>query len=307
MDAALGLLDGRGIGGGVIFCLDADTLVNKNYLSAVCNHFAVSGDPAAVVAYAHQMPSDPRLQAAICGYEIFLRSYVMGLAFAGSPYAFHTIGSTMACTAEGYTMVRGMNRREAAEDFHFLNKLAKIGNIGVIGETTVFPSPRKSHRVPFGTGRQMNRFLTDNQNGYHLHNPLAFTILREWLDCMGNDPDRDPEEILTLAGHIHPLLEEFLRLNRFERDWRGIRLNCPDPAHLQQQFHVWFDGLMTLRLIHHLSRSDFPPVAMIDGLRDLLNQMQQTIPCIMEFPVGGQELSVQFQILEALRLRFPYS
>ena len=127
MDAALRILDARAAGGGVICCLDADTLVEENYLSAFRSYFAGTGDPAAVSAYAHQKPDDPLLLAAICCYEIFLRSYVIGLSYAGSPYAFHSIGSTMACTADGYTGVRGMNRRRAAEDFHFLNKLAKIG------------------------------------------------------------------------------------------------------------------------------------------------------------------------------------
>ena len=107
MDAALAVLNGRGPGGGVICCLDADTLVMENYLAAVHAHFSMTDDPAAVAGYAHQKPADPRLLAAICCYEIFLRAYVMGLSFAGSPYAFHAIGSTMSCTAEAYAAVRG--------------------------------------------------------------------------------------------------------------------------------------------------------------------------------------------------------
>ena len=87
----------------------------------------------------------------------FCGAYVIGLSYAGSPYAFHAIGSTMSCTAEAYAAVRGMNRRTAAEDFHFLDKLAKLGRIGHIEKTTVFPSPRTSHRVPFGTGQRMLR------------------------------------------------------------------------------------------------------------------------------------------------------
>ena len=199
MDAALRIIDARAAGGGVICCLDADTLVEENYLSAFRTYFTRTGDPAAVSAYAHQKPDDPKLQAAICCYEIFLRSYVIGLSYAGSPYAFHSIGSTMACTADGYTDVRGMNRRTAAEDFHFLNKLAKIGKIGTITETTVFPSSRPSGRVPFGTGRSMLRFLTGGTDEYRLYDPRIFVILKEWLAAMEADPDRDPETILDGA------------------------------------------------------------------------------------------------------------
>jgi hypothetical protein len=307
MDAALTILDGRGPGGGVISCLDADTLVEENYLYAVCNHFFDTRNAAAVARYAHQRPDDLDLLSAICCYEIYLRAYVMGLSFAGSPYAFHAIGSTMACTAQAYVDVRGMNRRVAAEDFHFLNKLAKIGSIGVIETTTVFPSPRPSDRVPFGTGRRVLRFMTGSADEYRLYDPRIFAILREWLAGMEDDPDRGSEAILTAARKIQPGLKAYLDLSRFAIDWPVIRRNCPDVEHLRRQFHVWFDGLKTLRLVHHLSRSVFPPVPMFEGLKGLLEQMGQAIPSIAGIPAGIPAPDIQFRILEELRFRFPES
>ena len=71
-------------------------------------------------------PVDNDETKAIICYEIFLRYYVLGLKFAKSDYAFHTIGSTMLCTPDAYVKVEGMNKRKAAEDFYFLEKLAKI-------------------------------------------------------------------------------------------------------------------------------------------------------------------------------------
>ena len=307
MDAALAILSGRGPGGGVICCLDADTLVMENYLAAVYAHFSMTDDPAAVAGYAHQKPADPRLMAAICCYEIFLRAYVMGLSFAGSLYAFHAIGSTMACTAQAYVDVRGMNRRTAAEDFHFLNKLAKIGSIGVIETTTVFPSPRPSNRVPFGTGRRILRFMTGGADEYRLYDPRIFGILREWLSGMEANPDRGSEAILTAALKIHSGLKEYLYLSRFAKDWQGIRRNCPDPVHLRRQFHVWFDGLKTLKLVHHLSRAAFPPVPMFEGLQRMLRGMSRQIPSLAAISEGVPGLDVQFRILEELRSHFPGS
>ena len=306
MDAALRIIDVRGAGGGVICCLDADTLVEENYLSAFRTYFARTGDPAAVSAYAHQKPDDPKLLAAICCYEIFLRSYVIGLSYAGSPYAFHSIGSTMACSAEGYTDVRGMNRRRAAEDFHFLNKLAKIGKIGTITETTVFPSSRPSGRVPFGTGRSMLRFLIGGTDEYRLYDPRIFVILKEWLAAMEADPDRDPETILNGAKCIHTRLEEYLRLSRFATDWTVIRKNCRAAGQLRRQFHVWFDGLKTLKLVHHLSRSVFPSVPMFDGLNDLIALWGRPLSGVLS-PGGITKLDSQLRILETLRSDFPCS
>ncbi len=277
MDAALGIMEAGGRGEGVICCLDADTLVQENYLSAVAAHFRRYRHPAAAVAYAHQVPSDPGLREAICRYEIFLRAYVLGLAYAGSPYAHPAIGSTMCCTAQGYAAVRGMNRRQAAEDFHFLDKLAKLGKIGSIPETTVFPSARPSHRVPFGTGQRMLQFMAGHEDEC-LYHPQSFRILREWLAAVEADPMRDADDILAPAGGIHPGLEEYLRRGGFGEAWRSIRKNGRDAVQLRRQFHVWFDGLKTLRLIRHLSRTAFPPVPMAEGLSVLLEWMGVPIP-----------------------------
>jgi hypothetical protein len=306
MDAALQIFAARAVSGGVICCLDADTLVEENYLASIWTHFNRTGDPAAVTAYAHQKPDDPGLLAAICCYEIFLRVYVIGLAHAGSPYAFHSIGSTMACTSDGYAAVRGMNRRQAAEDFHFLNKLAKIGKVGVIPETTVFPSPRPSKRVPFGTGQRVNRFLTGIADEYRLYDPRIFDILAGWLASMEDAPDRDPETILAGAGSIHPQLAIYLRENRFVENWTVIRKNSTDPGQLRRQFHVWFDGLKTLRLVHHLSRSTYPPVPMFNGPTGdipLAGRPSRKTGSVGVIP-DPQE---QFRRLMSLRADFPYS
>jgi hypothetical protein len=306
MDAALEIIDARTASGGVICCLDADTLVEENYLSSIRTYFSRSADPAAVTGYAHQKPDDPVLLAAICCYEIFLRSYVIGLSFSGSPYAFHSIGSTMSCTSQGYVAVRGMNRRQAAEDFHFLNKLAKIGRIGGIPETTVFPSSRPSKRVPFGTGQRMIRFLTGGTDEYRLYDPRIFDILGKWLASMEAAPDRDPETILAESGRIHLQLEAYLRMSRFATDWLVIRQSSRGTGQLRRQFHVWFDGLKTLRLVHHLSRSAFPLVPMFDGLTGAIPLPGQPLARI-HLPGGVPDPEEQFRILTLLRADFPYS
>ncbi len=64
MDAALTLLDGRGPGGGVICCLDADTLVDGELsFRGLHTIFPMTDNPAAVAGYAHQKPADPELLA----------------------------------------------------------------------------------------------------------------------------------------------------------------------------------------------------------------------------------------------------
>jgi len=299
MDAALKILDVEGRG--IISCLDADTLVEDNYLSTISEFFNHINCPAANAAYAHQIPDDRELLSAICRYEIFLRSYVIGLMYAGSPYAFPSIGSTISCSARSYLAVRGMNRRAVAEDFHFLDKLAKLGPVGFIGETTVHPSARLSRRVAFGTGRKMHYFLEEAKDEYLIHNPDIFRILRAWLDEVKTAPDRSDEAIMAAAEHIHPLLGEYLTDVKFPENWAMIRKNSADVDHLLRQFHAWFDGLKTLRLVHHLERAIFPPADMFCGLKQLLRMMHRQISALAETTGAIPDQQKQYAILLELR------
>ena len=106
----------------------------------------------------HQPGSRRRKQRAIDRYELFLRHYVLGLKLAGSPYAFHTVGSAMACTADAYVRRGGMNTRAAGEDFYFLQHLSRtVGSRPGPGDHRLpFPAP-----VPPGTVR---------------HRPLRFPL-----------------------------------------------------------------------------------------------------------------------------------
>src|SRR5260370_15593309 len=116
--------------------------------------------PAALIyPFWHRCESPPELADGMDRYELFLRSYVLGLADAGSPYAFHTLGSTVAVHTLAYAKVRGFPRRAAGEDFYLLNKLAKVGSIAQLDGAPLIIRGRRSHRLPFGTGAALNHIL----------------------------------------------------------------------------------------------------------------------------------------------------
>ncbi|MEI7638605.1 MAG: hypothetical protein WCJ37_14950, partial [Syntrophus sp. (in: bacteria)] len=300
MDRALTLLDPQHHGKKRIFCLDADTLVDSNYLYSLRNHFERFSPPGAVVAFSHRIPEDRRLAAGICCYEIFLRYYVLGLGWAGSPYAFHTIGSTMACTAAAYTAVRGMPCRQAGEDFYFMNKLAKIGSPGYICDTTVYPSARPSGRVPFGTGRRMLRFLEGAHDENLIYDPRVFSVLKAWLEEFTREPDSSGNDLLARAAAISPQLHSFLDRHAFAVVWERIRGSNRRHEYLTRQFHDWFDGFKTLKLIHELSADAFPPIYMFKALKILFQQMNISIAGILA-DTECRTLDEQMLILDFLR------
>lgn len=300
MDRALSILDYSSGRAHLLYCLDADTLVERDYLSEIQSYFDNNRAVAAVVSYAHQEAPDARLRAAACCYEIFLRYYVMGLSYAASPYAFHTIGSTMICSAEAYASVRGMVRRDAAEDFYFLNKLAKIGKVGNIKSTKVYPSSRVSTRVPFGTGRRMIRYREGDHDEYRFYNPGIFAVLKRWIQEMTEHPDRSPEQIRKLAGGISPLLADYLETSSFYESWEKIKANSRNGDNLKRQFHIWFDAFRTLKFVHYLTEKGIARIPMCDALDGLLKLSQKESP----FPKQKHEIpavEIQQAILDCLR------
>ncbi len=256
-DLALPLLD-YAAGEPVLISLDADTLVRPEYLSALVEHFSTTEKSGAVISFCHQPGATPEQDRAISRYELFLRSYVLGLALARSPYAFHTVGSAMACSARAYVRIGGMNVRAAGEDFYFLQHLAKIGGIGQVRGTVVYPSPRPSHRVPFGTGRSMSRMLAGEKEAVMFYDPACFQILKEWLHLVSHTLDAPAEEIRSEAGRISGDLVSYLEKIAFSAVWEKLRKNFRTETTLLNGFHGWFDGLKTMKMIHHLSAGLLP-------------------------------------------------
>ncbi len=271
MDTALRLLKKNNNPGNVIISLDADTLVQNNYLPVIKKVLSPLVKTA-IVAYEHQMPERENEQAAICCYEIFLRYWVLGLKYAKSPWAFHSIGSTISVSADAYLEVRGMNRQRAGEDFYFLNKLAKVGKINYTKETCVYPSARLSTRVPFGTGKRIGRFLSGIcEKEYYLYDPRIFLILSQWLQLIHDMLLGNEREILKEAEIIHPRLKSFLEENKFHLVWPKMRRVAKDEKLLAKQFNDWFDGFKTLKLVHCFTREIYPQINMFRALEQILS------------------------------------
>lgn len=269
MDLALNYFDYVSSQPRILVCLDADCTVSPNYLSAL-NEIAEKKYSAGYFEYEHILPADDDEKSAIITYEIFLRYYVLGLKFAGSPFAFDTIGSTMFCDAESYVRIGGMNKKKAAEDFYFLEKLAKITDINKISSAKVYPSSRRSWRVPFGTGQRINRYFAGTHKEDSLYDPKSFDILKQWLKTFFGDDILTAEKYLDLAGQIDSSLSEFLLNQSFPEAWTKIINETGKSDQLQKQKYFWFDGFRTLKLIHYLRDTRYPMINMFEALDQLL-------------------------------------
>jgi len=299
MDLALTVFDYKSTQKKILICTDADCTFDTNYLNEIVDNFNKKNLSAAVINYRHDISgTDEKTKAIIC-YEYYLRYYLLSLKYAGSPFVFHTIGSTMCCDYVSYIKVEGMNKRKAAEDFYFLEKLAKQFNIEKISTTTVYPSGRGSWRVPFGTGQRVNRFLSKEKDEYQLYNPDNFEILKKWTNVLNHNSELI-SFYLDEAEKIHPQLYKFLVKQEFDRSFSKIINRTNDEKQLNNQKKFWFDGFRTLKLIHFLRDNVHPNINTFDAI-DILFEKLGISHNIKRDKGTIPELSVQKEYLEKLR------
>jgi hypothetical protein len=217
-------------------------MVNKaNHISAICFNFYHNSD-------------DQQVHQANALYEQALRYYVAGLHYAGSPYAFFTIGSILVFNAHSYAQVRGFPKRSAGEDFYLMNKLAKIGEVKFVANSHIKLLARRSERVPFGTGPAVNKIiaLTESKQAYCYYHPQVFTELKVLLQasqCLWlalNDLTFSSQWLAKLSAISQQALID-IGFHSFVEKHK----NDKQPQ-FDKQFIVWFDAFKTLKYIHAL-------------------------------------------------------
>ena len=235
----------------LIFSLDSDTLVEKNYISSAVEYFRENQDsPGAVFSFRHRKCDNDTINRAIELYELFIRYYADNLKKAGSPYGYHVLGSAIACRASSYIRCGGMRERNGGEDFYFLQALRKLGVIGEIVSSTVHPSARPSDRVPFGTGPKVREIAQAGRIAFY--NPAIFELLHIFLKHVN---ELSLEEMLEPASFVPESMPEeirrFLSTHGFCGSWKNIVRNTPhEKSRLMDAFNCWFDAFRTLKFVH---------------------------------------------------------
>ena len=94
---------------------DADATLPPGYFQQLEN--LPAGAAGATFPFWHAPGEDASCNLATALYELRLHHYVRGLEYAGSPYAFHTLGSCLAVAVEGYAQVRGFPKTRRRRGF----------------------------------------------------------------------------------------------------------------------------------------------------------------------------------------------
>jgi len=282
---------------GIILNLDADCKVDRNYFISVLNGFRTKRSRSACSIYfehplsGNDFPED--VYKYIAMYELHLRYYYQGLAYCGFPYVFHTVGSAIALKALSYVKAGGMNRRQAGEDFYFIQKLVPAGGYFNLNSTTVYPSPRASSRVPFGTGASIGKMTSEKMSVLHTYNLLALKELKLFFDLVG-------EFFLCTDQDLHKqynLFPEGIKLFLDEKEWMQklseIKMNTSGLTSFKKRFFGWFNMFKIVKYLNfvHSGKYEKQPVQISAG--ELLENIGKSTESTDTF-----NLLLQFRVLE---------
>ncbi|PIY03948.1 MAG: family 2 glycosyl transferase, partial [Bacteroidetes bacterium CG_4_10_14_3_um_filter_31_20] len=196
--------------------------------------------------------------------------YISALKYAGHPYAYQTIGSSFAVKADVYCKQGGMNKRKAGEDFYFLQKVIQLGNYAELNTTKVFPSPRASNRVPFGTGATIKKMLENKSSNYLTYNLKAFNDIEQVvIVCKKMFGSKDADVKFVLTEFSEPL-QKFLIENNFVKNILEINENSNSQTTFQQRFFKWFNMFKVLKYMNFSHPAYYPFVNITESAIEFL-------------------------------------
>ena len=257
---------------GLIACFDADSTCANNYFTTLEKAYYQSPEQpvGSAIYFEHSFPEDINLRNGIVQYELHLRYYVHALRWINYPYAFQTVGSSMVVRADIYQKIGGMNKRKAGEDFYFLHRLIPAGHFTDINETCIYPSPRISQRVPFGTGKAMEKWQQNKSEVYYTYNLKSYEALGEFFettDFLYKKSTRYVDEFYS------PVISDFLKHEDFASVLNRVKKQSSSLTQFRKQFYSYFDGFKVLKYLHFGRDNYYPNKPILEQAIELADKL----------------------------------
>ena len=164
------------------------------------------------------------------------------------------MGSAIVCTVEAYIAVGGMRQRNAAEDFYFMQSLAKYTKIYNIKNFLVYPSSRDEKRVHLGTGYRMQEYKKNRSFKNLFFSQSSYMILRTLIELIEKNY-KQPYNILNkeLNKNFDYNVCNFLANHKLNDIWEKINNNSKSHKQFMLFFHQWFDALKIMQLLKYIN------------------------------------------------------
>jgi hypothetical protein len=145
-----------------------------------------------------------------------------------------------------------------------------LGGYFALNSTTVYPSPRESSRVPFGTGVVMSRLIGLSGKNFLTYNIEAFKELRHFFSLTGELYRSDKSEIIAFRNSLPHGLETFLLEDEFLETVTEIKENTSGIDSFRKRFFAWFNMFRIIKYLNHVSSGLFVKHAVTEQAQVLL-------------------------------------
>lgn len=296
MDEAVRRFDLTGMSDGVILNVDADCTVAANYFQSVENELLkLPSHKACSIRFEHPLSGEEYagdVYRNIILYELHLRYYFQALAHTGYPYVFHTVGSAMAIKALPYIKAGGMNRKQAGEDFYFIQKVVSEGYFS-LNSTAVYPSPRISDRVPFGTGATMGKLSQGSDSEYLTYNFQAFDELKFFFGLIGSMHSMNEGEFHEVYYSLPAGVRSYLDLNEWMDRIKEIKTNTTNLSSFKKRFFAWFNMFRIVKYLNFVHSGYLQKLPVETAASELLDKKGIKIS-----PISAEDLLLCYRKLE---------
>jgi len=253
--------------GGVIISLDADCLVEKNYIQEIVDFFRYNPSYAGCsIHFEHPIEENGIKPFEVCmggmpvkaiidgiiKYEAYLRYWKWGIKWCGYPHYHYTIGSAFAVRAKTYMEVGGMNTRKGGEDFYFLQKVFFTGKkYGYLSGTRVVPSPRPTSYTPFGTANAISRIIQDGT--FYVFPFQGFVDIKLLMEMVPHLYSKDIGYIRNCLLRLPSPLTQFLLSVKGDEAIHRVCCFSADEDNFVGHFVRWFNRLRILQYMRFVS------------------------------------------------------
>ncbi|MFO7810252.1 MAG: hypothetical protein R6V47_02630, partial [Candidatus Delongbacteria bacterium] len=159
---------------------------------------------------------------------------------------FTALGSAISFRISGCRKISGITPKEAGEDFYFVNRMRKAGDILIWNDETVYPSSRESDRVPFGTGPAVTKGLAGDWESYPFYDTEVFSRIGETCRLF-------PE---LFRSDVPTPIDDFISECFGENIWAPLRKNFKTEKLFIRACHEKIDGLRILQILRFYQKGN---------------------------------------------------
>ena len=179
----------------------------------------------------------------------------------------------MAVRSSAYQKQGGMNKRKAGEDFYFLQKIMKLGGYTNLKSCTVYPSPRVSTRVPFGTGKAILDSLNKAELNFTTYDPRTFSGLKSVVSNVQSFYRITPSKLNSCWSSYSAGFQNYINKKEFSKIIQNLNQNTRTPDSFERRFFQWMDGFFVVKYANYLRDNLYPEVPVAKAASWLLNHM----------------------------------